>query len=576
MVITMLCILVYFGICICIVAARNVDVTTSDKGMMCMTLDNSSDLGQSNSCLPWSYCNSTLGYCQCNTYNYILQCEGNTTGGGILSCHCLTYNEVKNLTEEGQCMYNCGEISKNQYLPNEVYTTLPSDVNHLNKIMCGAYNRTGTLCGKCSEGMYLPAYSYDIVCTTCDTNIWSNICKYLLAAFVPLTIFCFFVLMFKINIATSQLQGVVLYCQSLSSPFVVRTLFASSVNLRNTTLFQVTQFLGMLNGIWNLDFFRVYNLQICFPISTLTLLSLDYLIALYPLLVMVITYILIKKYDSRFKPFVIIWQPFYKLFHLFQDNCDIRTSTIDAFSTFMFLSNVKFLNVCMDLLAPVRVYHMPHRESYRYVLYFDATVPYFRVQHVPYAVFAILILVIFVLLPMLILMIYPFKITQRCLHWLSPQCKLVIHIYVDSFQGCFKDGTEPGTKDCRSFSAMPFILHFILFVVQMTTLTSVVYPYFAIVFVITTITVIIVDPYKKSFYWLSNQLIIFILFLAGLSVCTIGTEYYSFYAKYQKTFYGLICFITFLQMMYIFLLIMHWIIIRRNCSLAIINKIKSW
>ena len=142
---------------------------------------------------------------------------------------------------------------------------------------------------------------------------------------------------------------------------------------------------------------------------------------------------------------------------------------------------------------------------------------------------------------------------------------------MDSFQGCFKDGTEPGTKDCRSFSAMPFILHFILFVVQMTTLSSVVYPYIAIVFVLTTITVIIVDPYKECFYWLSNQLIIFILFLAGISVCTIGTEYYSFYAKYRKTFYGLI--IMFYHMMYIFLLIMHWIIIRRNSSLAIINKI---
>ena len=100
----MFCIPAYFGICICIVAARNVDVTTSVQGMMCMILDNSSDLGQSNSCLPWCYCNSTLRYCQCNTYNYILQCEGNSTGGGIQSCHCLTYDEVKiSLKKDNAC-----------------------------------------------------------------------------------------------------------------------------------------------------------------------------------------------------------------------------------------------------------------------------------------------------------------------------------------------------------------------------------------------------------------------------------------------------------------------------------------
>ena len=34
----------------------------------------------------------------------------------------------------------------------------------------------------------------------------------------------------------------------------------------------------------------------------------------------------------------------------------------------------------------------------------------------------------------------------------------MLHVFMDSFQGCYKDGTEPGTRDCRWFSAVPFII----------------------------------------------------------------------------------------------------------------------
>ncbi len=34
------------------------------------------------------------------------------------------------------------------------------------------------------------------------------------------------------------------------------------------------------------------------------------------------------------------------------------------------------------------------------------------------------------------------------------------NIFMDSFQGCYKDGTEPGTRDCRWFASVFFLARF--------------------------------------------------------------------------------------------------------------------
>ena len=543
-------------------------MTKSYDELICKAVDNSDNgsLGNtfSGTCPPWSYCNSSSGYCQCSTYNFILQCDDDLTDGGqILTCHCLTFNNKTNSTEEGSCLYNCGKIAKDY--PSQIYNTLPRNVSELNEIMCGAFNRTGTLCGECNEGMYLPAYSYDMACTACDTSVWSNICKYLLAAFVPLTFFCFFVLIFKINIPTSQLQGIVLYCQLLSSPIVVRNALIASIYQRSNISVKILQFFGTLYGIWNLDFFRVYSLQICFPLPQLMILSFDYVIAIYPLLLIVITYIFIKIHDSGFKPFVTIWKPFQRFFKLFR-----KTSVIHAFATFMFLSNIKFLNICSDLLAPVKVYNMPYRNTYGYVPFFDTTIPYFGHEHLPYAASAFLIFLLFVLLPTLVLLVYPLKLSKKCLHLLPQQWQIFLHTFVDSFQGCYKDGTEPGTRDCRWFSAMPFILRFLIFTVY-TTMLSVAFPFAAIVFTLTTLSLIVVNPYKKRFEWHSTQLSIFMLFLSCISVCQCGIDYCTFNANLQTFFFILMCTFGFLQIVYSFILILRWIIIHRNIRMKIIK-----
>ena len=166
-----------------------------------------------------------------------------------------------NTTEVGLCIYNCYHLGKTNFDTEVAYSTLPNNISDLNDAMCGRYNRTGTLCGDCVSSTYLRAYSYDLYCTNCVGD-WSNWIKYIGVAYVPLTIFYIMVLLFKINIPSSCLQGYVLFCQIPSSPIIVRPLILFLRSQTDTVYYKGMQVFGTLYGIWNLDFFRILNLNI--------------------------------------------------------------------------------------------------------------------------------------------------------------------------------------------------------------------------------------------------------------------------------------------------------------------------
>ena len=94
----------------------------------------------------------------------------------------MTYNETTG-TVVGACFYNCVHST----LKDVVYRTVPKTVEHLNDMMCGHFNRSGQLCGKCKTNYSPPVYSYDLHCTLCSGGKYNWI-KYIAIAFVPLTV----------------------------------------------------------------------------------------------------------------------------------------------------------------------------------------------------------------------------------------------------------------------------------------------------------------------------------------------------------------------------------------------------
>ena len=119
------------------------------------------------------------------------------------------------------------------------------------------------------------------------------------------------------------------------------------------------------------------------------------------------------------------------LCYLFRRNWDIKTSLVDAFITFLYLSSVKFMSVSFDLLAPVHVKQLDSvgNETESWHLYYDATIPYFGKKHIPYAVLALSVLTLFTILPTLVLLFYPFACFQKVLNTL-PICQHVLHTFM--------------------------------------------------------------------------------------------------------------------------------------------------
>ena len=343
-------------------------------------------------CSVWHYCHE--GECKLGKLppNDILRDDGKHTS--VLDHTCVTYNADEDLMEAGTCLYNF------IHLP---YYRLPKDISKL-KDMCGEhFNRTGTLCGKCADGTYPLVYSYEMTCVPCPNGkSIANWWKFMLAAFLPLTVFYFVALFFKINITSSPLFGFVYVIQALSHPELVTISFVAFQSKPSFLLgFRI---MAALCGIWNLDFFRS-TYEICVGTDTLQTMALELAIGVYPLLLMMLSHLL---YDRNIRLFVFILKPFQIISNCFRTNWDIKTSTIDVFATFFLLSNVKFLSISYDLLTPVKVYQLNSTGSltHSWRLYYDANLMYFGKEHLPYAILAIASFLFFVLFPIVLLAFY--------------------------------------------------------------------------------------------------------------------------------------------------------------------------
>ena len=210
-------------------------------------------------------------------------------------CNCVTYNETEHLLQVGKCSFN-------------IFDKIVENSALVNIRLCEKFNREGTLCGNCKDGYHPLAYSYDMNCVECPDGK-SNWWKFVLAAFLPLTAFCFIVLLFKINITSSYLQRYIFYSQIITMPMLVR----STIQIINIHWEWPVRVLITFQEIWNLNFLRSMQLGIYLGTDTLQTLALDLAVGVYPLLLMVLTYLVIDLYDRNFRPLVFIWKPFHAI-----------------------------------------------------------------------------------------------------------------------------------------------------------------------------------------------------------------------------------------------------------------------
>ena len=519
--------------------------------------------------LPLTYCDNGTCKCADTTVTLCLPSGQALVHAGL----CVTYDETQVLTQLGHCMYR----GYKHNLTLLQYYLLPSNVSELNDYKCGPYNRAGMLCGKCKDGYYPLVNSLDMNCVKCP-NGWSNLWKFVMVVFIPPTVFYFIILLFRVNVTSSQLHGFIFCCQGMALAGLLRDELLFTIDRKNSEM--AIRVFGALYGIWNLDFLRSVNLGICLPVDTLTALSLDLAVGVYPLLLILVTYILVKLHDRNFTPLVTVWRPFATFVGLFRKNWDIKTSLIEAFMTFFYLSSIKFMSVSFDLLAPVHVTQLDSMgnitESWH--VYYDATVPYLHMKHIPYAVLALCVLTLFIILPTLVLLLYPFACFQKVLNTL-PIRQHVLHTFMDSFLGCYKDGTQPDTRDCRWFASFLFCFRFVLLIIGAIIQSVPFFKFSSMVVVLCVIFMTVVQPFKKeSKHLYTNS--VFMLLLAMLYILSLTINNHLIeqppYVYYTNAVAVLTTVVAVLPLLYLSALIVHWLYSHRRFSGELVRALQAW
>ena len=394
-------------------------------------------------------------------HNAVTRCVCGATIGGFVMCDyatqktliiaglCISYNETFNDTVVGRCAFNYHNPDTQTF-----YVTLPNDTSELNSFMCSGLNRTGLLCSQCEQGLGPAVLSYKRQCVGCFDQRYGWL-LYITATLIPTTILCI-LMAFQFNVTSAEMNTFVFLCQmitcasTLANSYLYIHYTANSIVIHYFVLAVVTFF-----GIWNLDFFRYFIPSFCISsdMSTLQTLALEYVVALYPLVLTVVIYLCNEMHDRGVRVVACVWRPFHVCFTRFRRRWDPKGSVINAFATFLLLSYSKLLTVSYSLLAVTELYDNRGERVGPAVLYYDASIESFSRQHLPFALLAICVLLLFAVFPMLILLLYPMRSFQRCLGYCTRIRWQFLHTFADAFQGCYRNGTN-GSHDYRYFAGL--------------------------------------------------------------------------------------------------------------------------
>ena len=170
------------------------------------------------------------------------------------------------------------------------------------------------------------------------------------------------------------------------------------------------QVLLVLCGIWSLDFFRSVIPPFCVSshMKTVHALALEYLVAFYPIFLILITSVCIKLHDNNFRSIVWLWKPFHRHFAHLRRRWDSTASIINAFTTFLLLSFSKILFVSFTLLHTFTLNY--DNIPSKCVLYFDSTVECHTQEYNILSAIAFCVLVIFIICPTILLILYPTRL----------------------------------------------------------------------------------------------------------------------------------------------------------------------
>ena len=407
-------------------------------------------------CPPWfqwvnmSTCTS-YGYCVCDTpIPESVVCDQRNQKSSIRLAFCVFYDSEKDHIVGSECSFIFPEsVIKDNVIP------LPTDVGELNTFVCGNLSREvkGPLCGRCTKDTGPSIYSFGSECVPCSPV---NVVYYILLQYLPTTLLFIVVLLFRVNVTAAPMAHYVLFCNLLvfyakfALPLYTRMYGVGSPFVMKSAI--------TLNAVWSLDalFFLSPPLCISTHMEDIYKPFLEFVATLYPFILLLMTYVAIELHARGFTPIVVLCRPFHRVYVCIYRTWEPNASIIQAFSSLFFLSYAKLNFLIMVAFVPSPIFTTDGHVE-RHMVFIDPTIPFFATKHIPLIIFSAFIALFLYFPPLLLLVTHPTVLYKKISHRIKPKWNIRFKTFVDTFQGCLKDGTN-GSWDYRALSGYSLAL----------------------------------------------------------------------------------------------------------------------
>ena len=500
------------------------------------------------------------------------KCYGNLLPKGYLKCNQDTYTSqilrtawigYNSTTEPKQFI-----VGETPYLSSDIhnhYTTLVNwTEQYLDQLFCNSTNRTGTLCGQCQDGYGVAVNSDNYHCVKCtEKEEQYSWVFYILTSYLPITVFFAIIFIFSMTVTFGPLNSFLFFAQVIAT--TVKIDADGMIPLETLTHpvpYKVLKSLYIIPyDIWNLNFFQPYLGQFCLHsrLDTLDIMSLSYIEAFYPLMLLVLFVIIMTLYNKGVPVIVCLCRPIHRCLARFRQWSKLRQSFTGGMAVFIVISYTKFTLVSLLILAPTSLYDHSG-ESVSKVHYYDGTVVFPSYKYILPAIVIIatfgFILPLILAYPSLLKLLEYLSCGRLKLGKFYPNLKF--KAFLDEFHGCYKDGTD-GELDYRWFASLYFLFRVNLFVVYAFTESwKLQYLIQMLLFLFAALLFAALRPYKRD--WVNNVDVTMFLLLAAISCFSlynlvftwlgINIELWAFIVQYILIFIPLLYFIGYYLLLF--------------------------
>ena len=419
-------------------------------------------------CPTWYVFNRTSKKCFCHSLNEWVICNQFNQNVHLARGLCMTFDNSTGKIDVGKCPYTI--LDKQHEAIVNGYVELPNNSLDLNEFMCGSWNREGYLCSKCKEGYGLTVANIFQKCVKCQFSKGVGWFFYFMLQLIPLTVLFFVVSVFHVSLARPPLNAYVVFCQiSTAILFTQTDRFYPPYVVDSLTLRTVFYCIFLALGIWNMTLTRymdygITNFCVDPNINIQQAFTLTQIQSLFPLVLVSVMYTCIKLHARNCRLIVWLWRPFHRCYVSSTRAWNSELSLVDVFSTFLLLSYSRFIFQLYYIVSFQYTYRATSMWNQTASLLYNPAVPYFHATyHLPYILILLLIFMSVAVPPIALLALYQIRAFQKVLAWIHLHNVPSIHIFVDLFHGCFKNGTG-GTYDLRFAASLYVILRIVIII----------------------------------------------------------------------------------------------------------------